>query len=114
MTDYHLFKKPWIKNGKTVRRWYYYYLDKGWQVQKSCKGCSAKAEAEAYIRKLPPLSGKNTILIKTIAEFMSIPGSDHMKRGIQLGKPLDIHSMKEVGGKIAIILEKWGERTLES
>jgi integrase len=114
MTDYHLFKKPRLKHGKTVRKWYYYYLDKGKQVQKSCKGCSTKAEAEAYIRKLPPLSGKNTILIKTIAEFMFIPGSDHMKRRIQLGKPLDIHSMKEARGKIVIILARWGERTLES
>jgi hypothetical protein len=74
MTDYHLFKKPRIKHGKTIRRWYYYYLDKGKQVQKSCKRCSTKAEAEAYIRKLSPLSGNNAILIKTIAESMYIPG----------------------------------------
>jgi hypothetical protein len=82
MTDYHLFRKPRLKNGKIVHRWYYYYFVAGKQVQKSCKRCSTKAQAEAYISKLPRLSGQNAILVKTIAESMFIPGSDHMNRRI--------------------------------
>jgi integrase len=114
LTDYHLFKKPRRKNGKTIHRWYYYYFINGKQAQKSCKRCVTKAEAEAYIGKLPRLSGDNSILIKDIAESMYIPGSAHMKRRIQLGKPLDLHTLQEARFKIGLILRKWGERTLES
>jgi hypothetical protein len=44
---------------------------------------------------LPELSGGNAVLVKTVAEHMFDPESDHMKRRIQLGKPLDPSSMKE-------------------
>jgi hypothetical protein len=114
MAGYHLFKKPRVKNGKTIHRWYYYYLANGKQIQKSCKCCTTKAEAEAYIRKLPRRSGNNTVLVKTIAETMFIPGSGHMKRRIQLGKPLERSSINEARNKIRRILELWGDRTLES
>jgi hypothetical protein len=52
--SYHVFKKPKkLKNGKTVHRWYYYYIDEaGKQVQKACKKCNTRAEAEDYIREL--------------------------------------------------------------
>jgi integrase len=114
MSDYHLFRKPRLKNGKTVHRWYYYFVVNGKQIQKSCKRCSTKAQAEAYLKKLPNLSGKNAILVKTIAESMYIPNSDHMKRRIQLGKPLDSHTMQDARLKIDLILKEWGERTIES
>jgi integrase len=114
MTDYHLFKKPRLKNGKTIHKWYYYYVLNGKQIQKSCKHCTTKAEAEAYIRKLPSLSENNMVLIKTITETMFIPGSDHMKRRIQVGRPLELHTMKEARNKINIIMRLWGDRSLES
>jgi integrase len=114
MADYHLFKKPRVKNGKTIHKWYYYYVVNGKQIQKSCKRCTTKAEAEAYIQKLPRRSGNNAVLIKTIAETMFIPESDHMKRRIQLGRPLQLHTMKEARNRIEIIMEKWGEKTLEA
>jgi hypothetical protein len=44
---------------------------------------------------LPDLSGGNAVLVQTVAEHMFDPESDHMKRRIQLGKPLDPSSMKE-------------------
>jgi integrase len=114
MSDYHLFRKPRVKNGKTIHKWYYYFVVNGKQIQKSCKRCTTKAEAEAYIHKLPKRSGDNSVLVKTITETMFIPGSDHMKRRIQLGRPLELHTLNEARFKINIIIEKWGERTLES
>jgi integrase len=114
MADYHLFRKPRVKNGKTIHKWYYYFVANGKQIQKSCKRCATKAEAEAFIQKLPRRSGNNAVLVKTVVETMFIPGSDHMKRRIQLGRPLDLRTMAEARYKMAIITELWGERTLES
>jgi integrase len=37
-----------------------------------------------------------------------------MKRRIQLGKPLDSHTLQEARFKIGLILKEWGNRTLES
>jgi hypothetical protein len=51
---YHVFKKSKIlKNGSRVRRWYYYYYDQdGKQVQKACRGCRNRIEAENYVRNM--------------------------------------------------------------
>jgi integrase len=114
MADYHLFKKPRQKNGKTIHRWYYYYVTQGKQIQKSCKRCVTKAEAEAFIQKLPRRSGNDAVLVKTVVATMFIPGSDHMKRRVQLGRPLDLRTMAEARHKMKIMLDVWGERTLES
>jgi integrase len=115
MTDYHVFRKQRATNhGKITHKWYYYFVVNGKQVQKVCKGCKTKNEAIAFVGKLPARSGENAVLIKTIAETMYLPGSEHMKRRIQLGRPLDDHTMLEARFKINIIIEKWGERTLES
>jgi hypothetical protein len=114
MADYHLFKKPRVKNGKIIRKWYYYYVVNGKQIQKSCKRCATKAEAEAFIQKLPRRSGINAVLVKTVTENMFVPGSDHMKRRIQLGRPLQTYTMKEARHKMKIMMELWGDRTLES
>jgi integrase len=37
-----------------------------------------------------------------------------MNRRIQIGRPLELHTMKEARNKMEIIMQKWGERTLES
>ena len=57
--DYHVFKKPKIKNGKKVYKWYYYYTQNGKQIQKACKNCNNRSDAESYIRSLPPLQNKS-------------------------------------------------------
>jgi hypothetical protein len=114
MENYHLFKKPRVKNGKTIHKWYYYYAVNGKQVQKSCKRCATKAEADAYIRKLPGRAEQSAVLIKTAVETMFIPGSNHMKRRIQLGRPLDLRTMAEARYKMKIMTALWGERSLES
>jgi hypothetical protein len=67
----------------------------GKQVQKVCKGCQTKNEAYAFVAKLPELSGGTAVLVKTVAETMFFPESKHMKRRIQLGKSLDLNSLKE-------------------
>ena len=61
--EYHIFKKKSNKNGKIKWSWYYWYwnADHTKQVQKACKGCKSKHEAESmrlsfisssYIRRL--------------------------------------------------------------
>jgi len=54
---YHTLWKPRkLKNGKTVHRWYYYWVDEtGREIQRSC-GTAVKSRqaAEDYIRTLPP------------------------------------------------------------
>jgi hypothetical protein len=51
---FHVFRKPKkLKDGKTVRKWYYYYYnEKGKQVQRACKGCKTRTEAEDYVRAI--------------------------------------------------------------
>ncbi|MGP1444792.1 hypothetical protein [Treponema sp.] len=46
--DYHVFKKPKIKNGKKVYEWYYYYTQNGKQIQKACKNCNNRSDAELH------------------------------------------------------------------
>jgi len=54
----HVFKKPRkLKNGKQVHRWYYYYIgNDGRQIQKACRGCKNRSEAETFIRKIQTLT----------------------------------------------------------
>jgi integrase len=87
----------------------------GRQIQKSCKGCNTKVEAIAYVNKLSPQTGEpGDVLVKAIAETMYIPGGQHMSRREQLGKPLTKSSMMEARVKIRLIIEEWGERTIQS
>jgi integrase len=112
MNEYHVFRKQRVKNGRIIHKWYYYFVVNGKQVQKVCKGCQTKNEAFAFVNNLPKLSGKNAVLIKTIAGHMFVPGSDHMKRRIQLGKPLDPHTMAEGRTVMRKIISLWGDRTI--
>jgi hypothetical protein len=52
--DLHVFKKPKkLKDGKTVHRWYYYFVnEEGKQTQKACRGCKTRNEAENYVRNI--------------------------------------------------------------
>jgi hypothetical protein len=95
MNEYHVFRKQRVKNGRVIHKWYYYFVADGKQVQKVCKGCQTKNEAFAFVAKLPKRSGGDAVLVKTVAETMFFPESDHMRRRVQLGKPLDPNSMQE-------------------
>jgi integrase len=113
--DYHAFRKPKkLKNGKTVHRWYYYYLDENKkQIQKACRGCKNRKEAEDYIRTLPGANVKDTrVLIRDICADMFVPGSDHMNRRIQLGRVIDTHTVEEGRRHITAIAARWGHLTL--
>jgi hypothetical protein len=112
MKDCHVFRKQRVKNGRVIHKWYYYFVVNGKQVQKVCKGCQTKNEAFAFVAKLPELSGGNSVLVKTIAETMFFPESDHMKRRIQLGKPLDPNSMEQGRAIMRKIIEQWGNKPL--
>ena len=115
--EFHVFRKPKkLKNGKTVHRWYYYYLDENKkQVQKACRGCKSRREAEDFIRTLDGLGGKNKeALIRDIAKNMYIPGGDHVNRLNQLGRVFDIDTIKDARRYINKIIEEWGGRPLAS
>jgi integrase len=116
--EYHVFRKPKkLKNGKTVHRWYYYYLDENKkQHQHSCKGCKRRKEAEDYIRALSGgVEGKSgTALIKDIARNIFIPGGDHVNRLIQLGRDYDDYTLVDSRRFVEYIIKDWGERPLAS
>ena len=107
--SYHAFRRPVrLKNGKKVRRWYYYWIDDtGKQVQKTCgKNVKSREAAENFIRSLPPPpkaataapcdkhglllyskpANNNDMLVKDIASEMFLPGTIHVKRRQQLKK----------------------------
>ena len=79
--EYHIFKKKSNKNGKIKWSWYYWYWNAGHtkQVQKACKGCKSKHEAELYIQQLHPQI-KVSPLIKDLAASMFVPGSMNFLR----------------------------------
>jgi integrase len=115
--EFHVFKKPKkLKNGKKVHRWYYYYLgeDKK-QIQRACRGCKTRKEAEDYIRAL---GGANSVdknaLIRDIAANMFIPGGAHVNRLEQLGKVYDITTLLDARRFTKQIIKDWGDRPLAS
>jgi integrase len=115
--EFHVFKKPRkLKNGKTVHRWYYYYQDEGKrQVQKACRGCKTRKEAENYIRALECDTGKDkAALIRDIAADMFIPGGDHVNRLEQLGRVYDTITLLDARRFVKEIIKEWGDRPLAS
>jgi integrase len=113
---YHVFRKPKIlKGGKKVHRWYYYWIDAetGKSIQRACRGCKNRSEAENYIRSIPLPAGAvvpgGQKTIRDIAQNMYIPGSDHINRRIQLGKSVDPETMIECRRYIGKIIENWGD-----
>jgi hypothetical protein len=122
--DYHLFKKIVTKkNGKKEKQWYYWFYDEdGVRKQRSCKGCSIKAEAERYVSQLPPISSDRTIasghtksdasLIATIAERMYIPNTEHFQRRKQYGKSVKIDTLIERRRYLDQIIKLFGQRDI--
>ncbi|MCL2410046.1 MAG: tyrosine-type recombinase/integrase [Treponema sp.] len=134
---YHVFRKPKkLKNGKSVRRWYYYWIDdSGKQIQKSCgKNIKNRNDAEDFIRSLPPPqktpaaapydnrgillyskpANNANILVKDIAVEMFIPGTLHVKRRQQLNKSVNEDTLKANRVFMLHITAMWGDRTLRS
>ena len=113
--EFHVFRKPKkLKNGKTVHRWYYYYLDENKrQVQKACRGCKRRKEAEDFIRTLGG-GMDSAALIKDIAKDMYVPGGDHVNRLEQLGRIYDVDTIIDARRYVKLIIEEWGGRSLAS
>lgn len=113
--DYHVFKKPRLKGGKRIYKWYYYYTQNGKRVQKVCKGCNNRSEAESYIRTLPPIGVADTKLkIKDIAKNMFLIGSEHVSRREQFGLSVSKETMQISRGYILKIIEQWGEYNIDT
>lgn len=112
--DYNIFKKTIVgKRGKSVRRWYYYYVDSdGVQKQRVCKGCSNRSEAMAFVAKLPPLSSSGKT-VREIARDMYLPGSDHVRRREAMGKSVLPLTMGSARGYLEDIIERWGGFDIE-
>jgi integrase len=114
--EFHVFKKSKKLKNKTVHRWYYYYLDEDKkQVQRACRGCKTRKEAEDYIRALDSGNSRDkAALIKDIAVNMFIPGGDHVNRLEQLGRVYDISTLLDGHRFIKQIIKTWGTRPLAS
>lgn len=108
--EYHIFKKSKTKNGKKITEWYYWYwnFEHTRQIQKACKGCKTKYEAELYIQKLNPLLPISP-LIKDICSKMFIPGSMNFKRREQLGKSIKENTLKIKRMYIKHIVHDFGD-----
>ncbi len=119
MAVYNLFQNKILnKNGKFVKRWYYwFYNESGRQIKKACKGCKTKAEADSYINQLPPLNNQNRqnkshVLLRDIAADMYLPGSEHVERRRQMGKSVKLDLLSESRTYIKQIIEVFGDADL--
>ena len=107
---YHLFRKTVQgKNGKEVRRWYYWFYDTdGKRKLRVCPGCSCRADAEAYLKTLPQKIVVGN-LIKDIAKDMFLLGSNHVLRRAKLGKSVTTDSLVDSRRYIMTIISLWGD-----
>jgi len=102
------------KNGKIHRWYYYFYTLEGKKVQKACKKCETRGEAEEYVNNLPVPANLKTrgCLIRDITKDMFLEGSAHVERRKQLGKSIHNVTIKECRGYIHAITQQWGEMEL--
>lgn len=111
--DYNIFQKKTVgKNGKIVKRWYYWYVENGRQKQKVCKNCKTKAEAFKYITSLPSRDS-SFHTIKDIANSMYIPGSEHVNRREQFGRSVVLETLNEARRYICLIIKNFGNDYIE-
>lgn len=106
---YHVFRRHVKSGNKLVWRWHYWFEDikTGKRVIRVCKNCTTRYEAELYVQSLN--EKYNSKKIKDIAEFMFIPGSDHVKRRQQLGKTIKKETLKESRRFIEHIIDQFGQ-----
>lgn len=110
MDDYKPFRKTVLgKNGKPVKRWYYYYTDSfGKQYQKVCKHCTSQAAAWHFVDNLPKQTKANWT-INSITHYMFVPGSEHMKRREQTGKKIVESTLLSDRHYIRLIQDRFGQ-----
>ena len=113
--DYHIFKKSTKSKNKTIHRWYYYFIDviSGKKIQRVCKGCKTQAEAYAFVSSLPSLYASSKITIAKIAEWMYVPGSEHIQRQEKLGKSHNLKTLKSKRFLLDIFIEQFGNLELK-
>ena len=114
-TLFTIYQHPKMTKTGPCHRWYYYYYDQsGKKVQKACKGCKTKEEAEKYVNSLPQpeYAQVKSSLIKDIAGAMFMPGSPHMERRRQLGKSTYDTTIQESRRFINTIISQWGDYEL--
>lgn len=114
---YHPFKKTVkSKNGKTTKRWYYWWKDPvtGVQHQKLMPLVSNQSEAYQFITKLPdPTNMQRRITVNEIAENMFLPNSEHVNRLNQLGKKLSPRTLSNYRGFLKEITKQFGNYYIE-
>lgn len=114
-SNYHIFKKSTKSKNKTVHKWYCYWNDPvtGVMHQKVCKGCKTQAEAYAFVSALPPLFVEEKITIAKIAEWMYIPGGQHMERMEKLGRQYTIETLKGKRFLLRYFVKQFGNLELQ-
>ena len=113
--DYHIFKKPTQSKGKTVHKWYYYFVDpvSRKKIQKVCKNCKTQAQAYSFVFALPPLIQEKKTTLNDICEWMYFPGGPHLERMSKLGRTYDILTLKDKHNLLEIFLKEFGELELK-
>lgn len=109
--EYHIFKKSKrTKDGKKKTEWYYWFwnVEHTKQIQRACKGCKTKYEAELYIQQLHPQT-LASCLIKDICAAMYIPGSMNFLRREQLGKSIKENTLRTKRLYIRYIIKDFGD-----
>ena len=111
---YNILKRTIKTQKRNVTRWYYSFIDPetGIKKQRVIPDCRNKAEAYAYISKLPDLEIKK-ILIKDIAKDMFIPGSMHLKRLEQHGTSLAPETLLRHRTTTNLIIKQFGDLELK-
>ena len=113
LKDYHLFKKTVKSGSKSKTRYYYWFYDEsGKQVQKVCKNCSSRWEAEQFISSLPDINQKST-KIKDIANGMYLPGSKHLMRREQMGQLNTENTLIESRRYLQRIINDFGDKNIQ-
>lgn len=113
---YHPFRKTVkSKNGKEVKRWYYWWQDPVTNVQhqKLIPDVQNKAEAYAYVSKLEDPVSNDCTLIKNIAETMFEDNSSYLQRMAALSKPLSYKTLLQHRYFNKLIIEAFGNKQLE-
>lgn len=106
---YHLFHKEVISKNKKIKKWYYWFYDQdGKQVQKVCKGCFTKADAERFLALMPVPEKKSETKISVITKDMYVPKSLHVLRREQMGKSVKPRTLVQWRHYVDIINENFG------
>lgn len=113
--NFHLFRKETKSGSKVKVRWYYWFLDPATKrrVQKVCKDCTTKKEAQDFIESLSGIGILSKHKIKDIAQNMYQENSNHLKRCNQTGHLMSENTLIENRRYIKRICETFGEMNIE-